>query len=99
MPSQGTPGEKEHNHLNDLILADPNFDKPVKVDLLIGCNALQDSLTLDMRKVNPQEPMAIRTVFGWAILGRYKPTPEQTSSQPALIGHTAAVLISDDLLK
>ena len=52
-----------------------------------------------MKKSSPQQPMAMRTIFGWAILGRYKPDPELPLSQPTLVGHTAATLSSDDLLK
>ena len=30
-------------------LADPSFDQPGKIDLLIGCNLLQDILTADFK--------------------------------------------------
>ena len=33
---------KQLPHLKDLTLADPTFDKPGRIDLLLGCNILQD---------------------------------------------------------
>ena len=99
LPLQETPSIKACNHLKDLVLADPQFDKPGKVNLLIGYNALQDVLTTDMQKGNPQGPMAMRKIFGWAILRFYNPASGSNSSQPALVGHTTAIFTSNDLLK
>ena len=62
---------KQLPHLEDLTLADPTFDRPDQIDLLLGCNILQDVLSQEVRRVTPSQPRAINTMFGWAILGRY----------------------------
>ena len=41
-------------------LADPSFDQPGKIDLLIGCNLLQDILTADFKGGSPT-----MRVMGW----------------------------------
>lgn len=61
-----------------LSLADPTFDTPGRVDLLIGCDAWQDIVKPETKKGSAQEPMARNTIFGWAIIGRY--TPDHLSS-------------------
>ena len=62
---------KQLPHLEDLTLADPTLDKPDRIDLLLGCNILQDVLSQEVRRVTPSQPRAINTMFVWAILGRY----------------------------
>ena len=54
LPLQGPPGVKNYSHLKDLSLVDPNFDQPGRIDLLFGCNALQDIFTTDIKKGSPQ---------------------------------------------
>ena len=62
---QGATGVKSYSHLKDLSLADPNFDQPGKIDLLIGCNTLQDIFKADIKKSSSEQPMAMRTIFCW----------------------------------
>ena len=45
LPVQGAAGVRRLEHLKYLSLADPSFDQPGRVDLLIGCNLLQDVFT------------------------------------------------------
>ena len=62
---------KQLPHLKDLTLADPTFDKPGRIDLLLGCNILQDVLSQEVRRGTPSQPIAINTMFGWVIFGHY----------------------------
>ena len=80
-------------------VADPNFDQPGKIDLFIGCNALQDIFTADIKRGSSKPPMAMRTILGWAILRSLQPDLEHPLFQPALVGHAAASFSSDDLLR
>ena len=85
--------------MKDLSLADPFFDQPGKIDLLIGCNVLQDVLMSEIKRGSPGQPMAIKTTFGWAILGHYKLNSESYSTHPAQVCSVTASLNSDDLLR
>ena len=46
-----------------------------------------------------EQPMVLKTIFGWAMLGRYKPDQEQLSSLPAPVCHASASPSTDDLLQ
>ena len=52
-------------------LADPTFDKPGRIDLLLGCNISQDVPSQEVSRGTPTQPFTIDSMFGWAILGRY----------------------------
>ena len=45
LPLQGAAGVRKLEHLKNISLADPSFDQPGRIDLLIGCSLLQDVLT------------------------------------------------------
>ncbi|XP_004521657.1 uncharacterized protein LOC101451129 [Ceratitis capitata] len=53
------------SHVNDLLLADPQFMKPGRVDLLIGMDVMEQFLCSGLRKGLPGTPMAQKTVFHW----------------------------------
>ncbi len=81
-------------HLKNLTLADPSFDQPGRVDLLIGCNLLQDVFMSEIKRGSSDQPVAMNTVFGWAILGRYKLESESFHSQPV---HTCSITAQPSL--
>ena len=85
-------------HLQNLTLADPTFDRPGKVDLLIGRNALLHIVKPDMKKGIAEDPVAMKTVFGWAILGNYMPDSSSPPSQSAPVHHLTATENTDSLL-
>ena len=74
------------NHLKDLVLfkdlelADPLFYKPGKIDVLLGCNVYQDLLLSSTKKGSSDEPVAVETIFGWAVMGRYNPNHTSPSA-------------------
>ena len=65
LPLQGTAGVRKLEHLKNISLADHSFDQPGRIDLLIGCNLLQDVLTSEIKSGSPDQPVAMSTVFGW----------------------------------
>ncbi len=79
LPLQGAIGVKSLPHIKELQLADPRFHKPGQIDLLIGCNILQDILDLEIRRGDKLQPIARKTTFGWVIMGRYSPDRKEGS--------------------
>lgn len=61
-------------HLNNLQLADPNFNRPKHIDILIGSNVWAEIIQNGIRRGRESEPVAICTLFGWIVFGRIAPT-------------------------
>ena len=73
LPLQGAAHVRNMPHLKSLPLADSTFHLPGRVDILLGCDVFPD-IMLHNRVAGPKDaPMAIDTIFGWAILGKYLP--------------------------
>lgn len=68
MPS-GLVDMAEMHHLKGLVLADPNLDKPGPIDMLLSVNVFASSLRPGLIQGEPGQPSAIRTVFGWIVMG------------------------------
>lgn len=56
-------------HLKDLELADPNFNEPLPVDVLLGAEVFPYIIRSGRRENLLSEPVGIETVFGWALMG------------------------------
>ena len=57
--------------LQDLSLADPNFNQPSTVDLIIGAGHYEELMIGDNRIKEPQKPITYRlSCFGWLVIGR-----------------------------
>ncbi|XP_017464969.1 PREDICTED: uncharacterized protein LOC108358258 [Rhagoletis zephyria] len=56
-------------HVQGLFLADPQFMKPGRIDILVGMDVMQQLLCSEVRKGPPGTPMTQRTVFGWTLFG------------------------------
>lgn len=54
---------------DNIRLCDPNFNKPNKVDLLIGANIFWDLLRPQQIKLGKNQPIIQKTVLGWIISG------------------------------
>ena len=94
LPLQGATNVKQLPHLKDLSFADVAFDKPCQIDLLLGCDILQDVFSQEVRQGTSSQPIAIKTVFGWAILGHYNPDCALSSTSLATPIHH--VLLNSD---
>ena len=70
MPSQGsldlTGNSDQLEHLQDLQIPKINASD---VTILIGANAPDAFLQVDLRKGQPNEPYALKTMLGWSLLG------------------------------
>ena len=77
LPLQSAPSVRELTHIKDLFLADNQFDKPGKIDLLLGQNIRRHLFLPGMKRGAKDQPEAWHTVFGWTILGTYNPSVHQ----------------------
>ena len=100
LPLQGATGMKDLDRLKDIPLADPDFDKPGKIDLLIGCDIL---LTIILNKYTrngePTMPSVTKTIFGRVVWRPYNPQMAKTSPSAATICHISTAPSSDDQLR
>ena len=97
LPEFHLRGVRNLPFLQDLTLADPNFDKPGRIDLLFGSDVL-DQLMLPGRRSSKDGMLyAWETVFGWSIRGKYIPQPYPMESLLCLHSR-AADSNTDDLL-
>jgi len=107
LPLQGAEGVRNLPHIRGLSLADPQFDQPGRVDLLIGCNLLQDVLLTETRQGDSKQPIARKTIFGWVVMGRYSANDEisnseandEISNSEANVCNVIANSTSDELLR
>ena len=81
------------NHLEDIPLADPDFGRPSRIDLLLGVDVFVEILRQGRRFGPPGSPSAFDTEFGWVLAGRLNPPgPNHAAS------HHASFVAGDDLL-
>ena len=78
-----SPEVTDLQHLIGLQLADPKFNRPGYIDIILGADMLPSivSETERPRKGKTSEPLALATVFGWALAG---PVPGFTRSADAV---------------
>lgn len=55
---------------DNIVLADPNFDTPGDIDLLIGAEWFWDIICVGQIKLNNVGPFVHKTKFGWIISGQ-----------------------------
>ena len=87
-------------HIKDLTLADEQFDVPGKVELLLGQNVWRHLFLEGKSKGKDFEPEAWETVFGWTVLGSYKPSSQEGAQQAIthVVTSEEAGLTSNQLL-
>lgn len=56
--------------IKTLPLADPGFDIPGPIDVLLGADVFAESLLAQRLKSNASQPRALNSVFGWLLLGK-----------------------------
>jgi hypothetical protein len=57
-------------HIQGLELADPNFNKPSKIDMLISGDVIAQLLLPGIKKGEENQPIAQNTLLGWVVLGK-----------------------------
>lgn len=66
------------NHLRRLKLADPNFNVPDRVDVLLGADFYSQVITNGVKERHGA-PTAQRTSFGWIVFGGYSDSVQHAS--------------------
>lgn len=61
---------KNCNHLAHLELADPEYYKPNKIDVLLGADVYGQIICNGLRKGTPNTPIAQNTNLGWILSGK-----------------------------
>ena len=69
--------------LDGLQLADPDYNSPGNVDVLLGANIYGQLLNEDVRKGEPSEPVAQSTTLGWIVSGPVLPSAAVDDTSPA----------------
>ncbi|XP_036346949.1 uncharacterized protein LOC118756265 [Rhagoletis pomonella] len=81
-------------HIEGLSLADPQYYRPKRVDLIIGVDLMAQIILPGIKVGAPNEPIAQNTQLGWILSGRTQPPREATH----VVCHQA-VLDTESLLK
>ena len=85
-------------HIKGLKLADPQLDQPGFINLLIGCDLLPIIILSKPHLGSSTEPVALQTVYGWAIMGPYSPQATLPSSTSATVCQTLSLPNTDEVL-
>ena len=86
MPSQRCPADFHngdiYTHLDDINLETIN---PNDISILIGANAPDALLPEEVRRGRDDQPLAIKTMFGWTLFGASKSTKDVTNHSVGLL--------------
>ena len=74
LPLQPIKEATDWDFVKDLILADPNFSMPGRIDHILGADTWKDIKFPQIRCGTQGEPIAVSTIFGGSITGRYSPS-------------------------
>ena len=83
------------NHLSDIQLADPDFGRPRKIDILFGVDVFVEVLLQGQRIGPPDSPTTFETQFGWGLAGKTNPSTQDYR----IASHHASLVTGDDLLR
>lgn len=70
----------EWPHIDRLDLADPRYNEPAPIDILLGAEVFPYVIRGNRREGTDCEPVAIETVFGWVLMGRSSVSPAATTT-------------------
>ena len=70
LPQRPVHQKSTWSHLHELNLADPDFGRPGRIDILLGVDVYADIVLQGRRTGPPDAPVAFETKFGWVLAGR-----------------------------
>ena len=94
LPTHPVPLNREWKHVKGLQLADPDFGKPRKIDLLLGVETFVDVMHHGRRRGRRGSPNAIETTFGWVLAGN-----TNIEGSDTIASHHVSILTGDELLR
>ncbi len=65
LPTHPIKFNQNWTHLKDVSLADPHFNRPGQIDMLLGINVYVETMLHGRRTGPPGSPVAFETIFGW----------------------------------
>ncbi|XP_071652192.1 uncharacterized protein [Temnothorax longispinosus] len=85
----------EWPHIQGLELADPDLTSTDPIDVLLGADVYSSIVLEGLRKGTRLQPVAQKTIFGWILLGQFKPVEEdqRVSSHQCLLGESLSTLV------
>ena len=95
LPLQPVSLDSSWKHLEDIQLADPDFGRPGRIDVLLGVDIFVETLLQGWRIGPPGSPSAFETEFGWVLAGRL----DASSPSTHVASHHASLTTRDDLLR
>lgn len=75
------------HHLKSLFLADPDYNKPGQIDVLLGADVFSSILLEGVRKGCIGSPVAQETYLGWILSGKTLIQQQKTNSKSILTFH------------
>ena len=71
LPTQHLPAVRKLPFLEELDLADPQFDRPRRIDLLLGID-VYNAIMLTGALTSPDRSLQVyNSIFGWIVAGSY----------------------------
>ena len=70
LPTFPVPFNSQWSHLTDLVVADPTFGIPGRIDVILGVNVFASCLLQGRRSGPPNTPTAVETHLGWVLAGQ-----------------------------
>ena len=67
--------KRKYAHPRDVYFTEVAKGDRLKIQMLLGTQHLADLQTVDLRKGKPGEPVTVRTMMGWTLMGPTKPDP------------------------
>ena len=89
-----TPNQ-DWKHLENIQLADPDYAKPGKVDILLGVETFVEAIRHGRRSGSHNSPTALETEFGWVLAGNVGDNVQNRT----VASHHVSVLTGDDILR
>ena len=95
LPVNPVTPQSSWTHISDIDLADPDFGRPGRIDLLLGVDIFVGSLLHGRRVGIPGSPSVFETKFGWVLAGSVDSQghPHQVAT------HHSTIIVGDDLLR
>ena len=96
LPTAPIPFNAKWSHLSNLHLADPDFNIPGRVDVLLGVDVFTDVLLSGRRRGPAGAPVAMETLFGWVLCGNVESSVSCLSA--VTVCHTS-IEANDDVIR
>ena len=93
LPENPLPPKQEMPHLKGLLLADPKYNEPRRVDMILDVGVFSQILLPGKIQGIQGHPSAWETQLGWGVMGCYVPPTSSKFSECAI--NTAVVTLSD----